>query len=47
MTNIFQITILYNYFTNVGNSLASSIQSENDPLAYLQTYIKSIYIHKL
>ena len=32
-----------NYFINVGKSLASSIQSENDPLVYLQTNIKSIY----
>ena len=38
---------LSNYFTNVGNSLASSIQSENDPLVYLQTNIKSIYIPEL
>ena len=36
-----------NYLTNVGNSLASSIQSENDPLVYLQTNIKSIYIPEL
>ena len=36
-----------NYFINVGNSLASSIQSENDPLLYLQTNIKSIYIPEL
>ena len=36
-----------NYFTNVGYSLASSIQSENDPLVYLQTNIKSIYIPEL
>ena len=36
-----------NYFTNVGNSLASSMQSENDPLIYLQTNIKSIYTPEL
>ena len=36
-----------NYFINVGNSLASSIQSENDPLLYHQTNIISIYIPEL
>ena len=36
-----------NYFINVGNSLARSIQSDNDPLLYLQTNIKSIYIPEL
>ena len=36
-----------NYFINVGNSLASSVQSENAPLLYLQTNIKSIYIPEL
>ena len=36
-----------NYFINVGNSLASSIKSENDPLVYLQKNIKSIYIPEL
>ena len=36
-----------NYFINVGNSLASCIQSENDPLLSLQTNIKSIYIPEL
>ena len=34
-----------NYFTNVVNSLASRMQS--DPLVYLQTNIKSIYIREL
>ena len=36
-----------NYFINVGNLLASSIESENDPLVYLQTNIRSIYIPEL
>ena len=36
-----------NYFSNVGNSLARSIKSENGPLVYLQTNIKSIYIPEL
>ena len=36
-----------NYLNNVGNSLASSIQSENNPPVYLQTNIKYIYIPEL
>ena len=35
------------YCINVGKSLASSIQSENDPLVYFQTNINSIYIPEL
>ena len=36
-----------NYFINIGGSLASSIKSENDPLLYLQTNKKSIYIPEI
>ena len=36
-----------NYFINVGSSLASSIQSEIDPLLYFQPNNKSIYVPKI
>ena len=36
-----------NYFINVGSSLASSIQSEIDPLLYFQPNNKSMYALKL
>ena len=38
---------MYNYFINIGSSLASSIKSENDPLLYFQTNKKSIYIPEI
>ena len=36
-----------NYFINIGSSLASSVKSENDPLLYFQTNMKSIYIPEI
>ena len=52
MVNMFQIektiaNTFNNYCINVGSSLASSIQSEIDPLLYFQPNNKSIYVPKI